>query len=135
VLGDGSVYSVDSGDQATTSSWTSGEEVAANEGAESLTNLENGEKVSAKHVGAITDANPYPGTGDHTQETNSDDGKIIVLDDGSIWAVPDASDQTTASIWTDATSITVNEESGGSGYELVNTDDHEIVHANYMGDE
>jgi hypothetical protein len=58
---------------------------------------------------------------------------IIVLEDGSIWEV-DAGDQATAAAWTDATSITVN-ESEGSGYELVNTDDHELIHANYIGDE
>jgi hypothetical protein len=40
----------------------------------------------------------------------------------------------TAAVWTDATSITVN-EAEGSGYELVNTDDHELAHADYIGDE
>jgi hypothetical protein len=133
VLNDGSVYSVDPGDQSTSASWSPSDNIAVGNGDESLTNLENGEKVSAKRVGNTSDTNSYPNTGDHTQQTNSSDGSIIVLEDGSIWAV-DAGDQATAAPWTDATSITVN-ETEGSRYELVNTDEHEIVHANYIGDE
>jgi hypothetical protein len=134
VLKDGSVYAVDSGDRSTSSSWQSNEAITVDEGEESLTNLESGEKVTAKQVGKTSDANPYPNTGDHTQDTNDSNGSIVVLDDGSIWAV-ESGDQSMAESWNDGASITVNEESAGGGYKLVNTDEHEIVHANYIGDE
>jgi hypothetical protein len=133
VLDDGAVYSVETGDEPTAASWSSGDKVAVDDGEESLTNLANGEKVSAKHIGDKTDTNSYAATGDHTQETRTDDGSIIVLDDHSIWAV-EAGDESKASIWNDAASITVN-ETGGSSYELVNTDEEETVHANYIGAE
>jgi hypothetical protein len=133
VLDNGAVYSVEAGEEPTVESWSPGDNIAVDEAEGTLTNLGNGDKVSAEHVGEKTDTNPYAATGDHTQETHTDDGGIIVLDDGSIWAV-ETGDESIASAWTDAAAIRVN-ESNGSSYELVNTNEEETVHASYIGDE
>jgi hypothetical protein len=120
--------------QSPDSSWSTGDPIAAAQAGDSITNLSNGDQVTVTSVGKSSDANPYSGTGDHTQDTNSSDGSVIVLEDGSIWEVS-ASDQPTAAIWNDDSSITVNETSSGSSYELVNTDDQATVQANYLGNE
>lgn len=133
-LDDGSVYSVDAGDQPTVSAWSSGDPVSVGDSEEAITDLSTGEKVSVTSVGSTSDANSYADTGDHTQSTNSSDGSIIVLEDGSIWIVAPADQPTTAN-WTDSASITVNEDSTGPGYELVNTDTQETAGANYIGQE
>src|SRR5947209_6062618 len=44
--------------------------------------------------------------GDYSLQTVTDDGAVVVLDDGSIWCV-DAGDQGTTSSWSDGDSITV----------------------------
>jgi hypothetical protein len=118
-----------SGDDASS---REGDEVAVGEDDRTLTDLANGEKFDVNRVGDNSDSNSYANTGDHTQDTKSSHGAIIVLDDGSVWSV-DAGDQSTASTWQEAPSITVNEGSG-TGYELVDTDEHETVSANYIGD-
>ena len=46
-----------------------------------------------------------------------------------------AGDQATSSVWVDASSITVNDSSSGSGYDLVNTNDQDVASANYIGQE
>jgi hypothetical protein len=84
------------------------------------------------YVGATSDGNAYAGGGSSIT-AKSDDGSVIVLDDGSIWFV-DPADQATSGPWVDATSITVSQSSDGS-YELVDTDDQERVAANYIGQE
>jgi hypothetical protein len=59
---------------------------------------------------------------------------IIVLNDGSVWSV-ESGDQSKASVWPDASSITVNQNEGsGNSYQLVNTDEHESVNTRYIGD-
>jgi hypothetical protein len=55
-----------------------------------------------------------------------------VLEDRSIWIVA-AVDRATTSISLDGTSITVNDGLSAPAYDLVNTDDHEIAEANYVG--
>jgi hypothetical protein len=132
-LDDGSVYSVDGGDQGAVSSWSSGDSVAVSDSGDAITNLSSGERASVTLVGDVTDDNTPSSTGDHTIQTKSDDGSIIVLDDGSIWIV-DVADRANTSVWVDATSIVVNDRSGGD-YELVDTDDQEIAGANYIGQE
>jgi hypothetical protein len=135
VLDDGWVYSVDVGDRSTVSQWSSGDQVSVEDSNDAITNLSTGEKVSVTYVGESSDANSYADMGDHTQQTNSSDGSIVVLDDGCIWSVADA-DQATTSNWTDGDSITVNDSSdGSSSSELVNTDTQEIAEANYVGQE
>jgi hypothetical protein len=126
-LDNGSVYSVSSGDA---SSWEN-DEVAIAQDDSSLTDLANGEKLDVSRVGDTSESNPYPGTGDHSLDTKSSDGAIVVLEDGSVWSV-DSADQANTSTWNGATSITVNEGSGNS-YDLVDTDDQEVVAANYIG--
>jgi hypothetical protein len=134
ILHDGSVYSVDSADQSTVSSWSSGDQVSVGESEENLFNVASGESVSATKVGDTSESNTHAVEGEHTQQTNSDDGSVLVLDDGSIWEVS-PSDQATAATWTDAASITVNQGNAGPMYELVNTDEHESIQASYIGGE
>jgi hypothetical protein len=135
VLGDGSVYSVDAGDQSTTSSWPSGDPISVADGKDHLTDLSNGDSVAVTYVGDTSDTNSYAGTGaSHSLSTNSSDGSIVVLDDGSIWAVAPG-DQATSSVWIDPSSITVNESSQSPPYELVNSDSEDSVTANYIGTE
>jgi hypothetical protein len=62
----------------------------------------------AKQLARIS-TNVYADTGDHSQHSNSDAGSLIVLDDGSIWAMTDAGDQATASAWTDSKSYGLDE--------------------------
>lgn len=133
-LDDGSVYSVDAGDQSTVSSWSQGDPAVVEDSGDAATNLSTGDKVSLTEVGNTSDVNAYPGTGgDSSIAAKSDDGSIIVLDDSSIWFVA-PSDQPTSGLWLDLTSIVVNEAPDGS-YELVDTDDQEIVEANNIGQE
>jgi hypothetical protein len=70
-------------------------------------------------------------TGDHALRDKSDDGSILLLDDGSVWVVAQA-DRVNTGLWLAPSSITVNEGSGAP-YELVNTDDQETAEANYIG--
>jgi hypothetical protein len=128
-LDDGSVYSVDGGDQSTVSSWSQGDPVTVSNSQDAIFNTSTGEKVSVTYVDDASAVNAYAGSGSSVA-AKSDDGSIIVLDDGSIWIVA-SYDQSTSSVWVDATSITVND----SGDKLVNTDDQETVDANYIGQE
>jgi hypothetical protein len=128
------MYSVDAGDQPTVSVWSAGDPVSLSASDDQLTNLSNGNTVTVTNIGTSSDANPYPKTGDHSQQTSSDDGSIVVLDDGSVWEV-NASDQATTGAWPDSSSITVNAMPSGTSYELVNTDDQSSVQANYIGNE
>ena len=132
LLADGSVYSVDSADQATASSWSSGDPISVANTDDRLTNLSTGDNVAVTSAGHSSDTNIYPNIGDHTLSVRSDDGKILILEDGSIWIVAPPGDVTDIT-WLAPSSITVNEGSAGPPYELVNTDDQSSVLANYIG--
>jgi hypothetical protein len=139
VTSDGSVLVLDNGDVYSASgsdaSGWDGEAVQVSEDESTITKADNGEQVEVTKVGNTSSGEPYPGAGgEHSQDTNSSNGGIIVLEDGSVWDVADA-DQPTASVWTDATAIKVSEEeSGGVGsYVLTNTDDNESVTASFIG--
>jgi hypothetical protein len=130
-LDDGSVYSVDGGDQSTVSSWSQGDPVSVSDSQDAIFNTSTGESVSVTYVDDSSAANSYPGSGgDQSIAAKSDDGSIIVLDDNSIWIVA-SYDRATSLAWVDATSIIVS----NSGDQLVNTDDQETVDANYIGQE
>jgi endonuclease YncB( thermonuclease family) len=137
-LDDGSVYSVDSSDQSAVSQWSSGDQAAVDDTGDAITNLSSGDNVPVTEAGQTDDFGntSYADTGaEHSQDTSSDDGSIVVLDDGSIWSVASA-DQATTAAWTDGDSIVVNDSSSGIGsYQLVNTDTQEAVDASYVGDE
>ena len=62
----------------------------------------------------------------HWIQSNSGNGKIITLEDGSIWKV-DAVDATDSALWLPTSDISVVETSEGTL--LINTDDGEKVHA------
>ena len=129
VLENGDVYST-SEDAA---GWES-EAVNVSEDESKITKADNGEQLEVNKVGDTSGGGPYAGAGEeHNQETNSSDGAILVLEDGSVWAVTDA-DQVTASTWADASAISVDEEESGGSYILRNTDENESVAASYLGD-
>jgi hypothetical protein len=129
-LDNGDVYSVSSGDA---SNWD-GEAVDVSEDESTITKADNGEQLEVSKAGDTSSGGPYAGAGaEHSQETNSSDGAILVLEDGSVWDVADA-DQATASVWTDASAIRVSQDESGGGYTLRNTDDNESVTASYIGD-
>ena len=134
VVTSGSIYSVDGADQSTVSAWSSGDPLSVSPAGDRIANTSTGDTASVTYVGSSSNAAVYSNTGDHTQATNSDDGSIVVLDDGSIWEVK-APDQSTSSGWADGSSVTVNEHPGGTNYTLVNTDDQSSVQADYIGDE
>jgi hypothetical protein len=136
VTEDGSVVALDNQAVYSTSedasSWE-GDEVAIGEDDSSLTNLSMGDRIEVNRVGDLSKSESYSGSGD-TLDSKSSDGSIIVLNDESVWAVESAG-QSKSNTWTDSSSITVDESEGASNsYQLVNTDDHESVTANYIGE-
>jgi hypothetical protein len=96
-----------------------------------------------KHLGTIDLENPnpskeqtkgaYPGVGSgHWIQTVSSGGKILTLEDGSIWEVSPI-DVIYSAIWLPISNIVVVEDSGPHPYKLINTDDGETVNAKYLG--
>jgi len=113
-LSGGSVYSVDAGDQSTTSSWSSGDPISVGQGGDTLANTSTGDNATVTRIGNTADGMTYTGSGDHTQQTKSDDGSLVVLNDGSVWEVFNA-DQSTATSWSDSAAITVTAGSASAG--------------------
>ena len=73
--------------------------------------------------------------GDHWVRKNVDQGRFIVLEDNSLWAV-DPLNRVDAMLWLPISDITVLESATGSpgyNYLLINTDDGEQAHAKYLG--
>jgi hypothetical protein len=69
-----------------------------------------------------------PGGG-HWVQSKTDDGSIVILEDGSVWQI-DPLDQIDTALWLEMTDITVVEIAGG--YLLINTDDGEKAHARLL---
>jgi hypothetical protein len=133
VVSPGTAYSVETPYQRTASSFASGDTVTVNE-EEDITDLRTGKRVSATEIGDTTEANVYPhGGSTHKLSTASADGSIVVLNDESVWAVSPAGRRTAAS-WAHGSSIAVPRHSHLL-YGLLNTDDHTIVRASYIGEE
>ena len=138
VTGDGNVLLLDDGDVYSTdedaSDWEN-ENVSVSEDESKITKTDDGEQLEVSKIGESFNGEPYSGAGEeHNQDTNSSDGAIIVLEDGSVWVVADG-DRSTASRWTDSTSITVSEAEGSEpgSYTLDDTEDHESVTATHIG--
>ncbi|WP_339880290.1 hypothetical protein [Pseudidiomarina gelatinasegens] len=75
----------------------------------------------------------YPGVGsNHWIQKVSEGGKIIVLEDGSVWEVSPI-DVIYSAIWIPTYNIVVIEDAGPHPYKLINTDDGESVNAKYLG--
>lgn len=66
----------------------------------------------------------------HWMKSKTDDGAIVILEDGSVWQI-DPLDQIDTMLWLPMTEITVVEIIGG--YLLINTDDGEKAHARLVG--
>lgn len=84
-----------------------------------------GERVTSEYMST--------GSGHWIQENGN--GKIITLEDGSIWQVSDF-DQIDTALWLPVTDITVIRNPSGIGsfkYTLVNTEDGEKASAKYLG--
>jgi hypothetical protein len=69
-----------------------------------------------------------PGEG-HWVQSKTDDGAIVILEDGSVWQI-DPFDQIDTALWLPMTDITVVEIVGG--YLLIDTDDGEKAHAKLL---
>lgn len=71
----------------------------------------------------------YLGSGDeHWIDSVSDGGRIIILEDGSVWEVSPV-DQVTSSIWLPVSDVVVVASSGFYPYRIINKDDGESVEA------
>ncbi len=77
--------------------------------------------ISASHEPAVAESCD---TG-HWVEEVLDDGRIIKLEDGTLWEV-DAGDQLTSALWLPPSDITVCDD------KLINTDDNESVSAHQL---
>jgi hypothetical protein len=69
--------------------------------------------------------------------TENAEGKILILEDGSIWLV-EGVDQVDSSLWLETEDVVVihaEHPIAGFKYTIVNTDDHDKVLAKYLGDE
>ena len=77
----------------------------------------------------------YPRTRDeHWLRDKHDEGKIVVLEDESLWEVHPA-DRMTTSRWLRISTITVNDTwKEGYPYLLTNTTEGETARANYLGE-
>jgi len=126
VLSDGTVWSLESSER-----WSPGDGITVAPGGNSLYDANEGERMSATKLGTTASASPNAAEGEHTLETISGDGSLIVLNDASVWAVASA-DRSTSARWADAATIEVQEGSGGARYRLVNADDHSSVEAGYV---
>lgn len=75
------------------------------------------------------------GKGHWVKKKMDNNGKMLMLEDGSIWEIA-LLDRINTTLWLPVTSITVldsNDGPIGYNYLLVNTDDGEKVHAKYLG--
>jgi hypothetical protein len=84
---------------------------------------------------AKTESGYAGGSSGHWIQENIDSGKLIILEDGSIWEI-DPLEQIDAMLWLPISEITVvTSGSGSPGYEylLINTDDNEKAHAKLIG--
>jgi hypothetical protein len=79
----------------------------------------------------------YPNTGEKQSIDTNADGKILILDDGSIWLV-ESTDRIDSSLWLGADDVMVTETKGGFAgyrYNIINLDEKEKVLAKYLGQE
>lgn len=75
----------------------------------------------------------YLGIGSgHWIQNVSGGGKIIILEDGSLWEVSPI-DIIYSTIWLPVSNIVVVEDSGSYPYKLINIDEGETVNAKYLG--
>jgi hypothetical protein len=75
--------------------------------------------------------------GGHWISENNSGGKIILLEDGSLWQI-NPIDQVDTALWLSITEITVLEVDSPIGeyrYQLINTDDGEQALAQYLGNQ
>jgi len=83
---------------------------------------------------ARSNAAVYPATGrGHWIDSVSSNGRLVTLEDGSLWEVA-AVDQITTMLWLPITDVTVRSIVGVAGfnYELVNTEDGEKAAAKLL---
>ena len=94
-----------------------------------------------KHLGTVDLEQPnkesqpagYAGVGSgHWIQSVSTGGKIIKLEDGSLWEISPI-DTIYTGIWLPISNITVIIDGGPYPYKLINTDDGESVNAKYLG--
>jgi hypothetical protein len=64
----------------------------------------------------------------------SDEGGVIILEDNSVWGV-ESIDKIDSALWLaiDDVIVVKNDDEPGYPYLLINTSEHETVHARYLG--
>ena len=98
-------------------------------------NLEKWLKEWTLKIFALATREDYVGVGSGHWISENSDGKIIELEDGSLWLVSSI-DRIYSSLWLATEEITVLESRGGFyPYKLVNTDNKEVVEDKYLGSE
>jgi hypothetical protein len=127
-LRSGAVFAVLNGDA---SRWT-GDSVRVISGERIMLNARLHDRAEVTYVGDPAKPRIYSNTGEHTQESGSTDGSLLLLDDGSVWVVtPEGRAHT--HLWEE--SSTVNVEPGPHGlYRLANPSSGTSVLAAYVGE-
>ena len=77
----------------------------------------------------------YPNIGEKQSIQENADGRILILDDDSIWLV-ESIDRVDSSLWLTADEVMITETKGGvAGYKytIINLDEKEKVLAKYLG--
>jgi hypothetical protein len=67
---------------------------------------------------------------------NNAEGRILILDDDSIWLV-ESVDRVDSSLWLETEDVVVTKAKGSNGfdYTIIDLDDKESVHAKYLGND
>ena len=93
-------------------------------------------KLASGNASGSSAAGRYPGVGSgHWHRQKSDGGRILILEDGSIWSVSSV-DHIHTMLWLPVTQVTVIDAEppvGDFKYTLINTDDGETAMAKYLG--
>jgi len=127
-LKSGAVFAVLNGDS---SPW-SGNAVKVIAGGRIMLDPQRHDRAEVSYVGEPAKPRTYANSGEHTQESGSADGSLILLDDGSVWAVQPAGRVHTRA-WVEGSVVDVESASGGL-YRLTNPSSGTSVLAAYVGE-
>ena len=127
-LKSGAVFAVLNGDS---SQWP-GTAVKVISGARIMLDAQRHDRAEVSYVGDPAKPQTYSNSGQHTQESGSADGSLILLDDGSVWAVQSAGRVHTRA-WPEGSVVDVEAATGGL-YRLTNPSSGTSVLAAYVGE-
>ncbi len=127
-LTDGSVFAIVNGDA---SRWV-GTRVRTVSGGAIMIDVATGEKGEAQYVGSVHKPRTYANSGEHSQESASPGGELVLLDDGSVWSIP-PSERGRTSGWAEGAGVSV-EPGPHDTYRLTNGASASTVLATYVGE-